>query len=90
MLEAKRAAGRSLAVRHMEDAAGRLGIGPEEVAVEVNGDGFRGPALDPAHRHTASSCSATPAPSAARIGALSLRAGAWSASCASADSPSRS
>jgi len=51
VLEAKRAAGRVLAVRHMEAAAGRLGIGPDGVAVEVNGDGFRGPALDSAHRH---------------------------------------
>jgi lysophospholipase L1-like esterase len=50
VLEAKRAAGRVLAVRHMEAAAGRLGIRPDELAVEVNGDGFRGPALDPAHR----------------------------------------
>ena len=50
VLEAKRAAGRVLAVQHMESAARKLGIGPEEVAVEVNAEGFRGPALDPAHR----------------------------------------
>jgi lysophospholipase L1-like esterase len=50
VLEAKRAAGRVLAVRHMEAAAGKLGIGLDEVAVEVNREGFRGPALAPAHR----------------------------------------
>jgi lysophospholipase L1-like esterase len=45
VLEAKRAAGRVLAVRHMEAAATTLGIGPDEVAIEVNAEGFRGPAL---------------------------------------------
>jgi len=50
MLAAKRAAGRSLTVRHMEQAAPGLGIAPDETAVEVNGDGYRGPALDPLHR----------------------------------------
>ncbi len=50
LLEAKRAAGRILTVRHMEETAGKLGIGPDEVAVDVNRDGFRGPALDPSHR----------------------------------------
>ena len=51
MLEAKRAAGRVLAVRHMESAARKLGIGADEVAVEVNAEGFRGPALDPLRAH---------------------------------------
>jgi lysophospholipase L1-like esterase len=50
VIEAKRGAGRFLAVQHMEAAAQKLGIGLEEVAVEVNAEGFRGPALDPAHR----------------------------------------
>jgi lysophospholipase L1-like esterase len=45
VLEAKRAAGRVLAVRHMEEVATALGIGPDEVAIEVNAEGFRGPAL---------------------------------------------
>jgi lysophospholipase L1-like esterase len=49
VLEAKRAAGRVLAVRHMEEAATTLGIGPDEVAIEVNAEGFRGPALRPDH-----------------------------------------
>jgi lysophospholipase L1-like esterase len=49
VLEAKRAAGRVLAVRHMEDAARALGIAPGHLAVEVNAEGFRGPALDPQH-----------------------------------------
>lgn len=48
MLAQKRAAGRSLTVRHMEQAGPRLGIGPDETAVEVNAEGYRGPALDPA------------------------------------------
>jgi lysophospholipase L1-like esterase len=46
MLAQKRAAGRSLTVRHMEEAGPRLGIAPDETAVEVNAEGFRGPALD--------------------------------------------
>jgi lysophospholipase L1-like esterase len=46
MLAQKRAAGRSLTVRHMEEAGPRLGIAPDETAVEVNAHGFRGPALD--------------------------------------------
>jgi len=51
MLVAKRGAGRSLTVRHMEQAAERLGIAPDETAVEVNSGGYRGPALDPFHGH---------------------------------------
>lgn len=47
MLERKRAAGRSLTVRHMEQAGPELGIAADETAVEVNADGYRGPALDP-------------------------------------------
>jgi lysophospholipase L1-like esterase len=50
MLAAKRAAGRSLTVRHMEQVAEKLGIAPDETAVEVNSDGFRGPELVPSHR----------------------------------------
>jgi lysophospholipase L1-like esterase len=46
MLAQKRAAGRSLTVRHMEEAGPRLGIAPGDTAVEVNAEGFRGPALD--------------------------------------------
>jgi lysophospholipase L1-like esterase len=49
MLAAKRAAGRSLTVRHMEQAGPRLGIALDETAVEVNDNGYRGPALDAAH-----------------------------------------
>lgn len=49
VLEAKRAAGRVLAVRHMEDASRALGIEPGQLAVEVNAEGFRGPALDSRH-----------------------------------------
>lgn len=49
MLARKRAAGRSLTVRHMEEAGPRLGIAPGETAVEVNAAGYRGPALDVAH-----------------------------------------
>jgi hypothetical protein len=47
ILEAKRAAGRVLAVRHMESAARTLGIEQGAIAIEVNAEGFRGPALDP-------------------------------------------
>ncbi len=50
LLEVKRAAGRILTVRHMQEAAGRLGLAPDAIAVEVNADGFRGPALDASHR----------------------------------------
>jgi lysophospholipase L1-like esterase len=49
VLEDKRAAGRVLAVRHIEAAATSLGIGPDDVAVEVNAEGFRGPALRTDH-----------------------------------------
>ncbi len=49
VLEAKRTSGRVLTVRHMEEAARTLGIRPDEIAVEVNHAGFRGPALDPVH-----------------------------------------
>jgi lysophospholipase L1-like esterase len=49
MLARKRAAGRSLTVRHMERAGPALGIAADETAVEVNADGYRGPALDPSH-----------------------------------------
>jgi lysophospholipase L1-like esterase len=49
VLEAKRAAGHVLAVRHMEDASRALGIAREQLAVEVNAEGYRGPALDPRH-----------------------------------------
>src|SRR5262245_26160311 len=49
VLEAKRADGRVLAVRHMEDAARALGIEPGHLAIEVNAESFRGPALDPRH-----------------------------------------
>lgn len=49
MLDAKRAAGRTLTVQHMERAGPLLGIASDETAVEVNGDGFRGPALDATH-----------------------------------------
>jgi lysophospholipase L1-like esterase len=50
LLAQKRAAGRSLTVRHMEEAGPRLGIEPGATAVEVNAEGFRGPALDPSGR----------------------------------------
>jgi lysophospholipase L1-like esterase len=50
MLARKRAAGRSLTVRHMEQAGPALRIAAGETAVEVNADGYRGPALDPAGR----------------------------------------
>jgi lysophospholipase L1-like esterase len=50
MLARKRAAGRSLTVRHMERAGPALGIAAGETAVEVNAEGYRGPALDPAGR----------------------------------------
>jgi len=49
VLEAKRSAGRVLAVSHMEAAAKALGVGQDEVAIEVNAEGFRGPALVPDH-----------------------------------------
>lgn len=49
VLGAKRAAGRVLAVRHMENASRTLGISPDHPAIEVNAEGFRGPALDPQH-----------------------------------------
>lgn len=49
MLAEKRAGGRSLTVRHMEQAGPRLGIAPDETAVEVNASGYRGPTLDAAH-----------------------------------------
>ena len=49
VLEAKRAAGRLLAVRQMEGASRALGIASGHLAVEVNAEGFRGPALDPQH-----------------------------------------
>jgi lysophospholipase L1-like esterase len=49
VLAAKRAAGRRLTVRHMEQAAGELEIAPAETGIEVNADGYRGPELDRAH-----------------------------------------
>jgi lysophospholipase L1-like esterase len=48
MLAAKRAAGRTLTVQHMERAAPLLGIDPDATAVEVNQEGYRGPPLESA------------------------------------------
>ncbi len=50
VLEATRRAGRDLAVRYIEDEAPRIGMGPDDISVQIDADGFRGPALDAAHR----------------------------------------
>jgi lysophospholipase L1-like esterase len=49
MLAQKRRLGRRLTVRYMEEMVPLLGIGPDEIAMEINPDGFRGPSLDPGH-----------------------------------------
>jgi lysophospholipase L1-like esterase len=49
MLDAKRRAGRVLAVRYFEEEAPRLGLRPDDVAVWINDHGYRGPALDATH-----------------------------------------
>jgi lysophospholipase L1-like esterase len=50
ILDAKRRAGRLLAVRYIEDEAPRIGMGLDDISVQIDADGFRGPALDTAHR----------------------------------------
>ncbi len=49
VLDAKRREGRVLAVRYIEKRAPELGIAPDDVAIAINDDGFRGPPLDRAH-----------------------------------------
>jgi lysophospholipase L1-like esterase/signal recognition particle subunit SEC65 len=49
VLDAKRREGRVLAVRYIEKRAPELGIAPDDVAISINDDGFRGPPLDPTH-----------------------------------------
>jgi lysophospholipase L1-like esterase len=50
ILEAKHRSGRVLGVRYIEEQAPRLGLGLDDISVQINADGFRGPALDEAHR----------------------------------------
>ena len=49
LLEAKRRDGKVLTVRRIEDEAPRLGLRPDDVAVEIDSAGYRGPELDPSH-----------------------------------------
>lgn len=46
LLEAKRRDGRQLTVRHIEEEAPRLGLRPDDVAVQINSAGYRGPEID--------------------------------------------
>jgi lysophospholipase L1-like esterase len=47
LLEAKRRDGKVLTARRIEEEAPRLGLRPDDVAVEVNSAGYRGPVLAP-------------------------------------------
>jgi lysophospholipase L1-like esterase len=49
MLAEKRRRGRWLTVRYIDEQAPLLGVGPDETAVEINTDGYRGPPVDPEH-----------------------------------------
>jgi lysophospholipase L1-like esterase len=49
VIENKKKEGRVLAVRYLEERAPVLGIHPQDIAIRINRDGFRGPEIDPSH-----------------------------------------
>jgi len=49
LIEAKRRDGHDLAVVHLEEWAGRLGVHDDDVVLHIDAAGYRGPEVDPAH-----------------------------------------